>query len=146
MKKILVAKPENVCETKNCSRLEEIILKILITGILADFQETPKITTNEKFPTLSFKLWKHLFSQQSPLKTLVSSHVFSGRKRHMEGKSVCGDVTRFFQNEQRKRVHSRDTTMISGSTADVYKVPFGALDPLLLSLLAISLSYSTFNA
>lgn len=91
MKKILVAKPENVCETKNSSRLEEIILKILITGILADFQETPKITTNEKFPTLSFKLWKHLFSQQSPLKTLVSSHVFSGRKRHMEGKEedVC---------------------------------------------------------
>lgn len=96
IKKILVAKPQNVCETKNSSRLEEIILKILITGILADFQETPKITTNEKFPTLSFKLWKHLFSQQSPLKTLVSSHVFSGRKRHMGGKSVCGDVTRFF--------------------------------------------------
>lgn len=41
---------------KNSSRLEEIILKILITGILADFQGTPKITTNEKFPTLSFKL------------------------------------------------------------------------------------------
>lgn len=102
MKKILVAKPENIRETKNSSRLEEIILKILITGILVDFQETPKITTNEKFPTLSFKLWKHLFSQQSPLKTLVSSHVFSGRKRHMEGKSVCGDVTRFFSKRAKE--------------------------------------------